>query len=212
MGSTSLYHWLMKNDRPWFQSQFPQRPSESVAAQRRKKRQSAPEILADSISVDGISTDMTRRRKVQYTPLGIFNDEELARQVRATSQRLIESGYPYQIHWRTLRRHIPQLPVNRVALKLLPLTADAIREAKEPVEQVAARRILTLGHRMRQEGTILSLSGLLSKASADPYRDQSVIQQAVRLALDEMTDTLAHPTVVERGDDTTHSPPAPLHG
>ena len=190
-GEWALYHWLMKNDRPWFQSQFPRRPSESVAAQRRKKRQSAPEILADSISVDGISTDLTRRRKVQYTPLGIFNDEELAQQVRATSQRLIESGYPYQIHWQTLRRHIPQLPVQRRSLKLLPLTADAVREAKEPVEQVAARRILTLGHRMRQEGTILSQGGLINKASARPYRDQAVVQQAVQLALNEMTDGIS---------------------
>jgi hypothetical protein len=187
----ALYRWLMENDRPWFQSQFPRRPPESVAAQRRKKRQSAPEILADGISVDGIPTDMTNRRKGQRTPPHVFNDEELARQVRATSQRLIESGYPYQISWRTLRRHIPQLPVSRIALKSLPLTSDAIREAKEPVEQVAARRILTLGHRMRQEGTILSLSGLLFKASANRFRDQSVIQQAVRLALNEMTDGIS---------------------
>ena len=190
-GERALYCWLMKNDRPWFQSQFPRRPSESVAAQRRKKRQNAPEILADSMSMDGISTDMTRRRKVQSTPLGIFNDEELARQVRATSQRLIESGHPYQIHWQTLRKHIPQLPVQRGSLKLLPLTADAVREAKEPLEQVAARRILMLGHRMRQEGTILSLSELLKRASAYPYRDQAVVHQAVRLALNEMTDGIS---------------------
>jgi hypothetical protein len=141
--------------------------------------------------MDGISTDMTRRRKVQSTPLGIFNDEELARQVRATSQRLIESGHPYQIHWQTLRKHIPQLPVQRGSLKLLPLTADAVREAKEPLEQVAARRILMLGHRMRKEGTILSLSELLKRASAYPYRDQAVVHQAVRLALNEMTDGIS---------------------
>jgi hypothetical protein len=48
-----------------------------------------------------------------------------------------------------------------------------------------------LGYRMRQEGTILSRNGLLDKASASSYRDQPVIQEAVRLALNEMTDGIS---------------------
>jgi hypothetical protein len=38
---------------------------------------------------------------------------------------------------------------------------------------------------------MLSLYGLLNKASAYLYRDQPVIQQAVRLALNEMTDGIS---------------------